>query len=194
MKKNKMPLVLIFAVAIAGRALAAGPIGEEHSGGFWSEYGHLIWSVANFCLLVYLLFHFSWKRIVDFMNARREKIKKELEEAEEAEKKAEEKVQASRELLGQLDEKVKIILEEARSRAEEEKQEIIGRAREEVERILQDAERRAQEELARARSRLRAEVADLAVRLAEDIVKRKLNKKTQKRIVRRCIDRMTELS
>ncbi len=164
--------------------------GNDHGGGL----GSLAWSIGNFAVLVYILYHFGGKRIYTYLKKRQEKIRSTLEMAEKARNEAEEKARLYREKLEAVEEEIQRIIAEMREEGEAEKNRIIESAQQAAQRIKIEARRAADEEVNRAAALLREEMVSLSVQLAEELVRRNLTPEDQHRLIRRYLDQIAELS
>ena len=83
------------------------------------------------------------------------------------------------------------IVEQAKSLGEQERGRIVERARREAEMLMQQTEERLGEEVRRARVALREEVAELAVRVAAQVLKREISRQDHDRLIEDVVARMT---
>jgi len=146
----------------------------------WNE---VIWGMLSFFVLLGLMWKFALPQVRSMMTAREDRIREDLEKAENARTSAEdEKTRYEAQLAEARGEAGKII-EEARQAAEQVRRDLIARA--EVE--AQEVKDRAQVDIAaqqqRALAELRTQVADLSIDLAERIVERNLDRDTQLQLV-----------
>ncbi|HOP36238.1 MAG TPA: hypothetical protein PL090_07925, partial [Syntrophales bacterium] len=89
--------------------------------------------ILNFLILVFLLKHFLYDRIIGAMDERERKIRGRLEDAEEKKREREEEAETYRRKNRELEDKRKEILDAARDEAEEKRKELVRQARENVE-------------------------------------------------------------
>ncbi len=88
--------------------------------------------IINFIILVLLLRHFLYKRIVRVMDQREEDISARIKDAEERKKEADMEKEEFEKKKSEIEEKQKSMLSDAENEAEERKKELIQKAREEV--------------------------------------------------------------
>lgn len=143
----------------------------------------LIFSIINFCILLFILRHLLFKPIMASLEKRRIEISESLNNAEEARRRLDEfKLEQAREL-----ESVKIQAQSMRASiaklAEEEKERIIGSAREEAVRLIEKAQSQLAEERERAIASLREEMAGLVIAASSHIIGRTLNQNDHERLV-----------
>jgi len=93
----------------------------------------VIAQIVNFLILVALLKHFLYGRIIGAMDRREKRIQARLKEAEMKRKEAEEEAETYRRKNEELDEKRRRMLSEAEKDANRKHKELIEKAREEVE-------------------------------------------------------------
>jgi F-type H+-transporting ATPase subunit b len=95
----------------------------------------VIAQIINFLVLMALLKHFLYDRIINAMNQRQEKIASRLEEVEKKKKEAEQELEFSRKKNQELEDKREQMLSQAKEEAEAQRKELIKKARDEVDRI-----------------------------------------------------------
>ncbi|WP_022853946.1 F0F1 ATP synthase subunit B [Thermodesulfatator atlanticus] len=188
--------------ATAGHEMAA-----EHAAGAQEAMGHgashevkphvtkrqlqdLLWWTVNFIALVIILVKFGREPIVNIFRSRRERIEGEYSELTEKRAEAERKYKEYEAKLATLEEEAKKIMEAFIEQGEKEKERIIQEALATAERIKQQAEFYVQQELEKAREELRKEVAELSVKMAEQIIKEKITPEDHKRLVKEFIERV----
>ncbi|RLB44351.1 MAG: ATP synthase F0 subunit B [Deltaproteobacteria bacterium] len=180
-----IPAGLIWASEHGGEA-------ASHEGGGATK--DLIARFINFGLMVIILFVVIRKSSMkDFFSARRESIRKKLDELKQGKELAEKKVRELEQQLKAFEEEKKQILEQYKAEGLAEKERIIKEAKERAEQILQQAEFTIQRELEAARARLREEVAELAAKKAEEIISNQITDKDQEHLVSEFIERVEKL-
>ena len=150
----------------------------------------LLWWGVNFLALVIILVKFGREPILNTFRARRESIEGEYKDLSEKRAEAEAKYREYEKKLATLEEEAKKIMEAFIEQGEKEKERIIREAKETAERIKQQAEFYVQQELEKAREELRKEVAELSVKLAEQIIREKITPEDHKRLVKEFIERV----
>lgn len=180
--------LLSMVLAAAAAWAAGGGEGGDHA----AEMKDFAWRVANFLVLMGLLYWMMWKKIRAFFTGRREEIKSSLEEAEVVKADAEKKFKEYDEKLKKAEEEIQNISAMIRQQGEEEKQRIIADAGRAAEKMKEDAKARMDQELKKARNELRLEASELAIQMAEDILKKKVTKEDHEGMVREYLDRMVK--
>ncbi len=176
---------LLFALSV----WAAG--GEEHVD-TKAQLIDFAWRVANFLILLGILYWLMWKKMKTFFSGRREGIKASLEEAEVVKADAEKKFKEYDEKIKKAEEEIQGIAAMIKAQGEEEKKRIIADAGRAAEKMKEDAKARMDQELKKAKNELRLEASELAVQLAEDILKKKVTKEDHEGMVREYLDRMVK--
>jgi F-type H+-transporting ATPase subunit b len=134
-----------------------------------------------------ILFFFMWKWVLPRLNAvleeRRERIRGELERAEQTRSQAERELAEYRSQLADAREQSNRIIDEARRTADQLRRDLQSKAEQEA----QSTVLRAQEEIRAERDRvfqeLRGQIADMAVELAGRVVGASLDRTTHERLI-----------
>jgi F-type H+-transporting ATPase subunit b len=146
----------------------------------WNE---VIWGMLSFVVLLFLMWKFALPQVRTMMSAREERIRDDLQKAEDARTSAEEEKARYEASLAEARGEAGKIIEEARQAAEQVRRDLIARAEGEA----QDIKDRAQVDITaqqqRALTELRTDVAALSIDLAERIVERNLDAATQQQLV-----------
>lgn len=182
-------LTCLGTLLLALSAWAAG--GEEHVD-TRAQLIDFAWRVANFLILLGILYWLMWKKMKSFFSGRREGIKASLEEAEVVKADAEKKFKEYDEKIKKAEEEIQGIAAMIKAQGEEEKKRIIADAGRAAEKMKEDAKARMDQELKKAKNELRLEASELAVQLAEDILKKKVTKEDHEGMVREYLDRMVK--
>jgi len=177
-------------VLVAAVAWAAGG-GEEHVD-TKAQLIDFAWRIVNFAILLFILYKLMWKKMKGFFAGRREGIKASLEEAEVVKADAEKKFKEYDEKIKKAEEEIQGISEMIKAQGEEEKQRIIADAERASVKMKEDAKARMEQELKKAKNELRLEASELAVQMAEDILKKKVTKEDHESMVREYLDRMVK--
>lgn len=136
--------------------------------------GEIIWSVLSFAVLLVVLVKVAFPPVAAMMSKRSERIREDLEAAEQARREAAELLaQREGELAGARVEAQRII-DDARVLAEQLKSEIVGRGHQEVEAYKAQNEAQLAAERNRVVLELRTEVAGLAIELASRILSQEI--------------------
>lgn len=149
--------------------------------------------VVNFLILMAILIKFLSKPLGNFLKNRQTRIRQALEDAEKARAEAEKKMKDYDKRLARIDQEIEEIHHVLREEGEREKARIIQEAEKMAEKIKEQARSTAQQEIRVAQRILREEMADLAVKLAEEILTKSMSKSDQKKLVKEYVDQMESL-
>ncbi len=184
--------LLLVGLAAAGFA-AEGGEGAHHvdTAKQMKDFG---WRVLDFAVLAAILVWALKKADVKgSLKARRDGIEKALQEAVLARETAEKKLAEYQGKLAKANEEIEAISTAIREEGQKEKERIIAEAKATAEKIKEQARQTADQEVLKARAELRAEAARLAVQLAEQTLKEKINKDDQDRLVGEYLTKVVEL-
>ena len=170
--------------------LVAAPAAAAEGGGL----GSLVYPTLNVVLLLIVLVYFARKPVLAFFADRRSGIETEISEAAELQKRAEERYAQWQRRLVDLESELESIRRTARERAEEERARILEDARSSAERIRSNASLAIDQELRRAKERLREEAADLAVELADSMLRQQVTTEDRDRLLDEFISRVEQSS
>ncbi len=181
-------------IASHGEEGAAGH-GEghgEHHGLSHDKIMNFVWHCLNFSILAFFLVKFLRKPITGALKGRTESIRAAFEELEAKRADAERKYAEYETKLSTMDEQAERILKSFTEQGESEKEKIIAQAHEAAERIKAQAEFYVQQELAKAKTELQTEVADMAVKMAEDLIRKNLNEQDHHRLISEYLERVVQ--
>ena len=176
-------------VLVAAVAWAAGGGEEVDHKAMFIDFA---WRILNFVILLYILYKLMWKKMKSFFAGRREGIQASLEEAEVVKADAEKKFKEYDEKIKKAEEEIQGISAMIKDQGEEEKKRIIADAERASVKMKEDAKARMEQELKKAKNELRLEASELAVQMAEDILKKKVTKEDHEGMVREYLDRMVK--
>jgi F-type H+-transporting ATPase subunit b len=150
---------------------------------FGVDLPKLLFQIANFLLLLWLLNRFLFSRVGGMLDERSSRISKGLEDAEAAARDRE-LARAEREAaVAEARKEASEMLASANKIATDTRNEILAEARAEAEKVTERAREEIIAEKDRAMADLRAQVADLALDAASKLVRSDMNATTQRRLV-----------
>jgi F-type H+-transporting ATPase subunit b len=154
----------------------------------------LIWGSIAFITVFVLLGRLAYPAIKKTMDARTEKIRESLDDAEKTKTEAQTILEDYQRQLNDARNESNRIIEEARQTADQLRQDLTQRAEAEV----AELRRRAQEDIASAQQRavadLRSQVSTLAIELAEKVVERNLDRDTNMALIESYINQLESTS
>lgn len=172
--------------AVAGLAYAS----SDAQGGGLDKVTDLWLRIMNFAVLVVILVWALKKPITNGLNGRRQGIQDQFDDLDARRGEAERSYKEYEAKLGGIDAEVKNIIDAAVAQGEAEKQKIIEEANRAAGDIKRQAEMAMQHELTMATQRLRQEVAEQAVLMAEELIKKNLKSDDQARLVEGYLDKV----
>ncbi len=142
----------------------------------------------SFLTAAYLLYKLAWKPILAALEKREETIRKSLQDVEFAKRQVESLQAKQKQIVAEADRQAAEILDQSRNAAQGLAAQVETKAREEARELLDQATREIREARDRVIRDLRRESADLALTLAEKLVRRNLDSETQRELVRKLTD------
>jgi F-type H+-transporting ATPase subunit b len=177
-------------LALPAVALAAESGGEHGGGGLISVDKSLIVQFVNFFILLFILQRLLYKPFLAKMEERSNAIKQSLDQAEAARAEALRQQEENEAKLRASYAEAAAIREQAIKEAAEESRKHIETAQAQARRLVDDTKAQLDGEVRRAREELRREVSDLAVAVAEKLVRRTLREDDHRRLVSEAVAAM----
>jgi F-type H+-transporting ATPase subunit b len=147
------------------------------------QIGLMFWSVVTFFIVLIVLSKTAWKPLMANLKAREDNIRGNIEDAENKQKQAAEKLKEYEDRLAKAEDEVKSILAEAKKNAEDKKKEIIAEANKECESI----KARAENDIKLAKQQAVEEVfkaaADISIAISTKLIQESLDEKKQSKII-----------
>jgi F-type H+-transporting ATPase subunit b len=171
-------------------AIAAESGGEHGGGGLISVDKSLIVQFVNFFILLFILQRLLYKPFLAKMEERTSAIKQSLDQAQAARAEALRQQEENEAKLRASYAEAAAIREQAVKEAAEESRKHIETAQAQARRLVDDTKAQLDAEVRRAREELRREVSDLAVGVAEKLVRRTLREDDHHRIVAEAVAAM----
>jgi len=143
----------------------------------------VFWSVVSFGILLIILYKFGLPPILGLLEEREQRIKMDLDRAEQARQEAEARLAEYERRLKQAQSEARAILEEARLQAQRQAEESQKRTEQQATAMIRDAQEEMARERARLRDELRAETVGLVISVAEQILARRLTDEDDRRLI-----------
>ena len=144
--------------------------------------------LISIILLLFLVKFFAWDNIEAMLEARRQKISKDLEEAEKKRKAAEEIQANAKEIIHNAEAKGQEILNTTREAASKMQDEMIKEGRDVVSRMKLDGQREVDSMKQRALAQMQDQIVDLSVQLASQILNKELTEQTHQDVIESFIE------
>jgi F-type H+-transporting ATPase subunit b len=183
---RRLALAALLAFSVPGVALAASEAGEA------AGPGRLLWEITNLVLLLGVLIYFARKPIRAYFGQRRGQIHESLEGSARLLAEADARMNEWQAKLERLDAETGEIAANARRQAERERERILADARAATERIRRDGQAAVDQEVRRARAALREEASDLAIELAERMLRQEVTAADRERLVDEFVARIEQ--
>ena len=137
------------------------------------EWGTTIVTIITFIILLALLKKFAWGPLKEVMDKRERDINRDIDEAEEENKKT----------LKETQDEVHHILENARIQARKQHEEIIKDAHERANGMIETAQSEINSEKERALADINNQVSELSVLIASKVLQKEISEQDQKGLV-----------
>jgi F-type H+-transporting ATPase subunit b len=150
--------------------------------------GLMIWTLIAFAITFFTLKRIAFGPIQKTIDDRRDRIRRAVEEADNARNEARELLEQNRAILARAKSESGEILAEARKVADSH----IDRAKQEAEverqRRLEETRKQIEAETARAIGQIRSEVADLTIEATQRVVGKVLDAEDQRRLIEEAVE------
>jgi F-type H+-transporting ATPase subunit b len=177
---------LLLAAADTTNVTAKNPIIPEGK--------EIFWGAISFVIVLALLWKFAFPAIKKALQDREDRIRNDLERAEQARHEAEASLEEYRRQLAEARAEAGRIIEESRQAADQVRKDLIARA----EADAADVRARAREDIRlateRAMSELQERLAELSIELAEKVVEHSLDRETQMALIESYINQVSSTS
>jgi len=145
--------------------------------------GLMIWTIVCFLIALFVLKRYAFGPIQKLIDERRERIRRALDEADEARDEARTLLEEHRKLIGQARGEAEEILSEARQVAKGMQERVKEETEADRQRRLEETKRQIEAETRRALEAIRSEVAELSLVAAEKVTRKSLDDKDQRRLI-----------
>ena len=152
--------------------------------------GTILAQMLNFFILVWILARFSYKPLVSMMQERKDRIAKDLADAQNARNEAEQFKADYAAQIANARQEAQQIVEKAVQQAEATTREQLAAAREQIEREKERARQDIVNERDRAMNNLRNEVISLSVAMATKVVAKDMDSETNTKLIEDAIAKL----
>jgi F-type H+-transporting ATPase subunit b len=136
----------------------------------------------NFAALLFILVKFGGPAVKKALLARHEQLKTDIEEAARLKQAAEERFRKHEQRLANLQREIDTMLASVKQEAEQEKVRILAAAEERARRIQEETKVALDQQVREAELRFRAEVAQAAVKVADELLRRSVTPSDEQRL------------
>jgi F-type H+-transporting ATPase subunit b len=180
-----LAIAVLMLVGLASSAAAA-----EGEGGFINLDKSLLVQALNFGLLLVVLWRLLYRPLLAKMDERTQAIRKSLDEAQAARAEAQRERESHAARIQAAHVEAQAIRDAALKEAAEEQRRLMEAARAEAGRLVEGARAELAQDVRRAQQELRREVSDLAITVAERLIRKSLSDEDHRRFVEDEITRM----
>ena len=145
--------------------------------------GLMIWTIVCFLIALFVLKRYAFGPIQKLIDERRERIRRALDEADEARDEARTLLEEHRKLIGQARSEAEEILSEARQVARGMQERVKEETEADRQRRLEETRRQIEAETQRALGQIRSEVAELTVVAASKVTGKVLDSEDHRRLI-----------
>ena len=145
--------------------------------------GLMIWTIVCFLIALYVLKRYAFGPIQKLIDERQQRIRRSLEEADNARDEARRLLEEHRKLIGEARGEAEEIRSVARHEADAQMRRVKQEAEADRQRRLEETSRQIDAETRRALEAIRTEVAELSLIAAEKVTRRSLDDKDQRRLI-----------
>lgn len=193
-RMNKKLVSMVAGILLVGVSTAAlASSGEGHQVDSGVLLKDFLYRCFNFAVTFGLLAYFVSKPIRNGLAGRREGIERALAEAKVAQEQAEAKFAEYDDKLTKAAAEIDDIYAAIKREGEVEREKILANAREMALKIEDEAKKSAALEIANARTQLQRDASAMAIRLAEELLKKNFTNQDQNRLVDEYMQKVGEL-
>lgn len=158
---------------------------------FGIDWKLLLAQAVNFLIVLLVLWKFAYKPILKLLHDREEKIDKSLSNADRVEKLKVEMEQEKTVVLAQAKKEAQVILADAQEKIELNRQTQIDKTKDEVQKLVTRAKEDIKAEKAKVMKQTESELGNIAVMIAEKLVRRELSSKDHEDLVKETLKHIT---
>ncbi|MFY9820466.1 MAG: F0F1 ATP synthase subunit B [Thermoanaerobaculia bacterium] len=181
--RAQMALTTLAAALWAVPALAAEKAGEEAPNLLAGDLGNSFWTLVIFLIVLVVLGKFAWGPLLSGLQARESYIRKSLEDAKHLHEAAVAERKEWEQKLAAARGEASAIVDEGRRDADVVKRRIEATAKEEADKMIERAKREIQIATDTATKELYTHAAELATRLAGQVIGREVSPQDHQRLI-----------
>ncbi len=145
--------------------------------------GLMIWTLITFAIVFFVLRKLAFSRIQGMIDARRERIREALDEADRARDEARQLIDEHKQLISQAKAESEEILSEARRVGDAQRQRVLEEAQADLDRRLEENRKSIEAENQKLVEQIRREVVELTLVAAEKVTGKVLDADDQRRLI-----------
>ncbi len=152
--------------------------------------GLMLWTIITFIVLLLILWKAAWRPIVDALDARAEKIRFEIDNAERTRQEADKLLTQHKAMMDNARNEASQIITKGREEAEKIKNEIVEKAATESRTIADRAKKEIDLAKDKALADIKNEVVLLSTEIASKIINKNIKPDDQKALVEEALNKM----
>jgi F-type H+-transporting ATPase subunit b len=145
--------------------------------------GLMIWTIVSFLITLFVLKRYAFGPVQNMIDARRERIRNAINEADRAREEARNLLEEHKQLIGRARQEAEEILAEARRIGDAQRERVREEADADRQRRLEETQRQIEQATQTAIGQIREEVGRLSVIAAEKITRKTLTDADQQRLI-----------
>lgn len=157
------------------------------------EPGTMIVSLLGFIITFFIIYRVTYKPLASMMEQRRQHVEGQIRSAEEGRTEAERILMEQRQLLEEARRDAKEIMENARTRADQQAQELVAAAQAEATRLLEEGRSLIERERAEVLSGVMEQVSTLTVELATKLLRNHVSQPVHEEMLQEAQKNLVEL-
>jgi F-type H+-transporting ATPase subunit b len=150
--------------------------------------GLMIWTLIAFAITFFVLRRYAFGPIQSAIDARRERIRQSIEEADRAREEARNLLEEHRKLVGRAKQEAEEILSEGRRVADSLRERVREETEADRQRRLEETKRQIEAETQRSLEQIRTEVADLTLIATSKVTGKVLDRDDQRKLIEEAIN------
>jgi F-type H+-transporting ATPase subunit b len=154
------------------------------------EPGLFLWTVITFAVLVLILWKAAWKPVVEALDARAERVRGDIENADRSRQEAEKLLAQHREMMNNAKSEAANIIADGRAEAEKIKNDIVSKASTEAKDLSDRARKEIDLAKDKALAEIKAEIVILSTDIAAKIINKNLKPEDQKALVEEALNKV----
>lgn len=152
--------------------------------------GLLLWTIITFVVLLLILWKAAWKPIVEALDARAEKIRGDIENADKSRLEAEKILAEHKALMANAREEANNIIAQGREEAEKVKNTIVDKANNEANELAERVKKEIDQAKNAALEEIKTEIVVISTEIASKIIERNLKPEDQSALVEEALNKI----
>ena len=152
--------------------------------------GLFLWTVITFVVLLLILWKAAWKPIVEALDARAEKVRSDIENAEKMRIEAEKQLTEHKALMDKAHAQVAQVIAEGKADAERIKNEIVDKANREAHDLMESVRKEIVLAKDKALEEVKSEIVNLSTEIASKTIQKNLKPEDQKGYVEEALSKI----